>query len=263
MKSRCAILAALTAGAVPCVATGQVWDNVADFSHDLNPSGAWTLGKAASRPVTGVDLAPFSWCSELGADGLWFWVPVHGTTPWIAQNVTDLPIGFGGDQVAPPRTQLCRPGSAGQNAVLRWTSPDAATVAVEARFGGVVVDPDPTTTDVAVLHNGVELFAAVVEGVGAGATAVLEVQVDKGDVIDFAVGYGTNGSNANDAMALHVVITAPCPADFDQSGFVDTDDFTAFVTAFEAGTDDADFDGTGFVDTDDFTAFVLAFEAGC
>ncbi|MCG3121804.1 MAG: hypothetical protein GIKADHBN_00175 [Phycisphaerales bacterium] len=54
-----------------------------------------------------------------------------------------------------------------------------------------------------------------------------------------------------------------CDADFDGTGFVDTDDFTAFVLAFEAGTDDADFDGTGFVDTDDFTAFVLAFEAGC
>ncbi|GMV26038.1 MAG: hypothetical protein AMXMBFR58_20690 [Phycisphaerae bacterium] len=54
-----------------------------------------------------------------------------------------------------------------------------------------------------------------------------------------------------------------CPADFDGSGFVDTDDFTAFVIAFEAGDQSADFDGTGFVDTDDFTAFVLAFEAGC
>ncbi|MCG3123287.1 MAG: hypothetical protein GIKADHBN_01699 [Phycisphaerales bacterium] len=54
-----------------------------------------------------------------------------------------------------------------------------------------------------------------------------------------------------------------CPADFDGSGFVDTDDFDAFVVAFEAGTPDADFDGSGFVDTDDFDAFVLAFEAGC
>ncbi|MCG3122585.1 MAG: hypothetical protein GIKADHBN_00977 [Phycisphaerales bacterium] len=54
-----------------------------------------------------------------------------------------------------------------------------------------------------------------------------------------------------------------CPADFDKSGFVDTDDFDAFVQAFEAGTDNADFDGSGFVDTDDFDAFVQAFEAGC
>ncbi|MCG3121900.1 MAG: hypothetical protein GIKADHBN_00273 [Phycisphaerales bacterium] len=57
--------------------------------------------------------------------------------------------------------------------------------------------------------------------------------------------------------------SCPCPADFDGSGFVDTDDYDAFVLAFEAGTDNADFDGSGFVDTDDFDAFVLAFEAGC
>ncbi|HRJ49418.1 MAG TPA: hypothetical protein PKU91_02725 [Phycisphaerales bacterium] len=54
-----------------------------------------------------------------------------------------------------------------------------------------------------------------------------------------------------------------CSADFDGSGFVDTDDYDAFVYAFELGGDDADFDGSGFVDTDDFTAFVLAFMAGC
>ncbi|MCC6429127.1 MAG: phosphonate ABC transporter ATP-binding protein [Phycisphaerales bacterium] len=56
---------------------------------------------------------------------------------------------------------------------------------------------------------------------------------------------------------------ADCPADFDGSGFVDTDDFDAFVQAFELGGDDADFDGSGFVDTDDFDAFVVAFIAGC
>ncbi|HLO39846.1 MAG TPA: LamG-like jellyroll fold domain-containing protein [Phycisphaerales bacterium] len=54
-----------------------------------------------------------------------------------------------------------------------------------------------------------------------------------------------------------------CGADFDCSGFVDTDDFSAFVSAFEAGDEAADFDDSGFVDTDDFTAFVTSFEAGC
>jgi hypothetical protein len=54
-----------------------------------------------------------------------------------------------------------------------------------------------------------------------------------------------------------------CVADFDCTGFVDTDDFTAFVLEFELGNDSADVDRTGFVDTDDFTYFVLAFEAGC
>ncbi|MCC6428594.1 MAG: hypothetical protein IT435_17465 [Phycisphaerales bacterium] len=54
-----------------------------------------------------------------------------------------------------------------------------------------------------------------------------------------------------------------CPADFDGSGFVDIEDYSAFVVAFEAGDESADFDNSGFVDTDDFDAFVEAFELGC
>ncbi len=66
---------------------------------------------------------------------------------------------------------------------------------------------------------------------------------------------------ANGSSAWNFSIT--CPADFDDSGFVDIEDYTAFVIAFEAGGDDADFDGSGFVDIEDFNSFVLAFEAGC
>jgi YVTN family beta-propeller protein len=54
-----------------------------------------------------------------------------------------------------------------------------------------------------------------------------------------------------------------CPADFDHSGFADTDDYDAFVQAYELGIIAADFDDSGFVDTDDFDAFVHAYEAGC
>ncbi|MCC6426539.1 MAG: glycoside hydrolase family 16 protein [Phycisphaerales bacterium] len=54
-----------------------------------------------------------------------------------------------------------------------------------------------------------------------------------------------------------------CPADFDRTGFVDTDDFDGFIEVFEAGYECADFDRSGFVDTDDFDAFVRAFELGC
>lgn len=64
-------------------------------------------------------------------------------------------------------------------------------------------------------------------------------------------------------IAVLSVTEQGCPADFDGSGFVDTEDFDAFVRAFEIGTQDADFDGSGFVDTDDFDGFVRAFEIGC
>ncbi|MDX2018243.1 MAG: hypothetical protein SFY95_11490 [Planctomycetota bacterium] len=69
-----------------------------------------------------------------------------------------------------------------------------------------------------------------------------------------------------------------CPADFDQSGFADSDDFVAYVDQFARGCtgagqgalgDDpdcartADFDQSGFVDSDDFVAFTVGFAAGC
>jgi hypothetical protein len=61
----------------------------------------------------------------------------------------------------------------------------------------------------------------------------------------------------------NAVILIYNPADYDGSTFVDIDDFTAFISDFEAGADAADFNNSGFVDTDDFTDFVTAFEQGC
>lgn len=68
------------------------------------------------------------------------------------------------------------------------------------------------------------------------------------------------GGVLNVERALRRVI---CAADFDYSGFVDTDDFDAFVYAFEAGGGNADIDASGFVDTDGFDAFVHALVIGC
>ncbi|MCC6427632.1 MAG: hypothetical protein IT435_12530 [Phycisphaerales bacterium] len=73
----------------------------------------------------------------------------------------------------------------------------------------------------------------------------------------------TGSDEAGPIVVTDVSVVEACGADFDHTGFVDTDDYDAFVLAFEAGTEDADFDGSGFVDTDDFDAFVQAFEAGC
>jgi hypothetical protein len=88
----------------------------------------------------------------------------------------------------------------------------------------------------------------VIAGTTCG-TAVLEVTIE--------------GLGRKVVLMPRVALTVSDPSDFDKSGFVDTDDFTAFVTAFELGDERADFDRTGFVDTDDFTAFVLRFENPC
>ncbi|MDX2118624.1 MAG: matrixin family metalloprotease [Planctomycetota bacterium] len=65
------------------------------------------------------------------------------------------------------------------------------------------------------------------------------------------------GSDAGSAIA------PPCPADFNNDGFLDFTDFDAFVAAFEAGAAGGDFNNDGFIDFTDFDAYVAAFEAGC
>ncbi|MCC6426072.1 MAG: agmatine deiminase family protein [Phycisphaerales bacterium] len=72
-----------------------------------------------------------------------------------------------------------------------------------------------------------------------------------------------SGNTGFDASDADFAIAGACPADFDLTGFADTDDYDAFIEAFEAGTLNADIDGSGFVDLDDFDAFVDYFEAGC
>ena len=59
----------------------------------------------------------------------------------------------------------------------------------------------------------------------------------------------------------------PCPADFNDDGFVDFFDFNDFVSCFEGDTcpdgKTADFNNDGFADFFDFNDFIAAFEAGC
>jgi len=54
-----------------------------------------------------------------------------------------------------------------------------------------------------------------------------------------------------------------CGADFNGNGFINGDDFDAFVAAFVLGDLTADFNGDGFVNGDDYDGFVAAFEVGC
>ncbi len=62
----------------------------------------------------------------------------------------------------------------------------------------------------------------------------------------------------SEAAALKV-----CPSDFTCDGFLEFEDFDAFVGAFESGEPRADFDGDGFITFEDFDAYVVRFEAGC
>ena len=130
-----------------------------------------------------------------------------------------------------------------QNFSLTWSSADAG--------GGRSAGPSFSVTGTAGQPDSARLLYSV--GPGAGWVVVP----------------GFAGSTGQ---------PAPCPADFDDTGFTDVDDFVAFVRAFERGcvgpgeggegpdpacVKSADFDQSGFADVDDFVAFLRSFERGC
>ncbi len=87
--------------------------------------------------------------------------------------------------------------------------------------------------------------------------------------------YGTSGlgsrtrggsnslSQPGRPMAVRIVGSLGCPADFNDDGFVNGDDYDAFATLFDSADPGADFNHDGFVNGDDYDAFASAFDAGC
>jgi len=86
--------------------------------------------------------------------------------------------------------------------------------------------------------------------------------------VSSASGLAVTGINLAGPLTLSDVSfgqsTPPCPADFNQDGFLDGFDYDDFVAAFEGqGPGNADFNQDGFTDGFDYDEFVNAFELGC
>jgi sugar lactone lactonase YvrE len=188
-------------GTTQTISLVHPYDATADFSSTSNPNGVWSYGWSQSRGAT------FNlYSTPTTNDGLDFWIS-NSSGPSVWYNPTSASITIGTVTI-PAKTLGGHPGSQGENTVVRWTAPTNGTYQINAVFWGDDFT-GPTTTDVAVLHNGKTLYASEVTGYGSSSdqSYTATVSANAGDTVDFSVGYGTDGNFFYDSTGVSAVIT--------------------------------------------------------
>ena len=145
------------------------------------------------------------WDAASGAPlaGISLWRMPAGLEPNITYNGTEGTIRSLGVTWEPGRLGL-HPGPNGEPCILRWTAPVAGQYAIAAKFVSIA---EEATTDVHVLHNGKSLSSSFINLSGQGSEIACrkEVAAEKGEMIDFVVGWG-NGSYGADSTGLEARI---------------------------------------------------------
>jgi hypothetical protein len=183
-------------------------DVASDFSAVNNPNGDWSYGWSVSvgspfilsrSPAVreGLD----TWRGNVAPDG----------NPAVYHNGTNQVIVLGQSAVYDPGQFGLHPGPNGEYAIARWIAPTAADVFINSAFKPQ--DLAGTTTDIHVLFNRSAIFDGFVEGApgDAGLSFARRLKVTAGDTIDFALGFGRNGTFFNDSTAVAATIQAAAP----------------------------------------------------
>lgn len=184
------------------VSFAATYDLTKDFSNEANPNGVWSYGWSQSRGTTfNLDTQSYT--------GWWFgnvksWVndaEFSGANNHILYAVSDVSHPT---VSVPAGTVSVHPGPSGQNTVIRWTAPATRNYRIEGSFTGNDF-AYPTTTDVAILLAGHEIFTGNINSYRIPLFFSLVQQVNAGETIDFTVGFG-NGSYYGDSTGLQATI---------------------------------------------------------
>jgi alpha-galactosidase len=189
------------------------WSVEADFSISANPNGVWSYGYSTNI-VPGYGLVLFD-TAVTAESGLQVWSK-QGTDPCITHNPLNTALGTGG-QNWPPHTAAFHPGPSGEYSMYRWVAQSTGLYDISAIFSvGHTGQGCSTSTDVHIIQNGstqrsIELYACLIDATQNGnddtSSYSATVLVNKGDTIDFAVGYGSNGVYYCDTTLINATIT--------------------------------------------------------
>jgi hypothetical protein len=166
----------------------------------------WKLARTCAGLLLSI-LAAFLVGSAPAAASAQSQVFVPANTSGDFGNPTDAAINPTGTAPIPAGALALRPGSDGQDAILRWTAPEDGHYAVKALYSGL--DSAPTDTQVSVLLSAVQIFSSRVDGHGPTSNKEFSgtVPMLAGDTLEFVVAPEDNGNFAHDTTTLSVVIT--------------------------------------------------------
>jgi hypothetical protein len=188
------------------------------LSFTNNPSGNWQVGYSTGNVLDTGQFAPCTFADRDSMIGVWHPSGQQaGYYPYTGQNNT------GSTQVDVTRSWAARPGeivmegsNSGQYSMLRFRVPLSGKYKVTVVFEGVHFRL--STTDVHVLLNAQSLFSDNINGYGGDSLfhAVVGphpsstykgiLQLQQNDVLTFAVGYGSDGTNYNDTTGLLIYL---------------------------------------------------------
>jgi hypothetical protein len=219
-------------GSTPVRVAGQ-FDLGADFSFVNDPNGVWRYGytQTSVLDVTQVALDAYGIAIDAGTVGFWHPNSAGGSAvpksdpddggggyyPYVAENPSAGVYEYASSWALRPGEVAMEASNAGQYAVVQFVAPTTGTYLVQARFEGIHFRL--STTDVHVLENQAERFSFEIDGYGGDPASfpvqgnspatdyVQSLALRSGDVLTFAVGYGSDKTNYNDTTGLFAHLT--------------------------------------------------------
>ena len=207
-------LSRLVLAAFACCATSHaatiLADFAADFSPTSNPSGPWTYGSRTTlgaSPTLSTDHSSYGPLNEVLV-----WNPAGTLSLFVGLNTAYATVEFtdGSAIIVAARQGILHPGPTGAFANVHYTAASDFTAVLSVQFSGL--DRTGTSSDVHILLNGQSLFSTTIDAFGATATYTTNLHLTQGDLLDFPVGWGNNGTYFNDSTGFFATLsTADTP----------------------------------------------------
>jgi hypothetical protein len=185
---------------------------------DKNPSGNWHIGYSLHDTLSMAQFRLSSFADTSHVIGLWHpGNDLSGYYPYIGQNrTTNVQLDPTGRWAARPGEIVMEGSNTGQFSMLEFIVPASGNYKIAALFEGVHIGL--STTDVHILMNDVRLFDDIIDGYGGDpsfsaqkgphpvAAWTSTIYLKTGDVLTFALGYGSNKTFYNDTTGLMLSI---------------------------------------------------------